>query len=60
MFIGKEKFCPKCGSESLYLDNDEGLWSEHCFLCGYEVLLKELKTSDEVEKHLSPVDQNEG
>jgi len=60
MFINKEKFCPKCGSQSLYFDSDEGHWYEHCFLCGHEVLLKELNTSDEVEEPLRLVNQSKG
>ena len=43
MFI-RERCCPKCGGSSLYLDREEGQWFEHCFLCGYEVQLKETKT----------------
>jgi hypothetical protein len=44
MHKNKAKNCPKCGSRSLYLENDEGIISEHCFLCGYEVLLNGIQS----------------
>ncbi|HAS28458.1 MAG TPA: hypothetical protein DCR59_04790 [Dehalococcoidia bacterium] len=53
----KAKYCPKCGSKSLYLENDEGIISEHCFLCGYEVLSQEMQPIIEMEKLAELVEQ---
>ena len=54
----KVKNCPKCGSRSLYLDNDEGIISEHCFLCGYEVLLNGIRSAGEIENLGGLVEQS--
>jgi len=32
----KNKRCSKCGSRSVYLDNYENEWFEHCLICGHE------------------------
>jgi hypothetical protein len=60
MHKNKAKCCPKCGSKSLYLENDEGIMSEHCFLCGYEVLLNGIQSIGDVEKLAELVEQSAG
>jgi DNA-directed RNA polymerase subunit RPC12/RpoP len=57
MHKNKVKNCPKCGSRSLYLENDEGIISEHCFLCGYEVLLNGIQSIGEMENLSQLVEQ---
>ncbi|NLL90154.1 MAG: hypothetical protein GX226_03515 [Dehalococcoidales bacterium] len=56
----KAKYCPKCGSKSLYLENDEGILSEHCFLCGYEVLVNGIQSIGDIEKLAELVEQSAG
>jgi NADH pyrophosphatase NudC (nudix superfamily) len=60
MRTNKAKFCPKCGSKSLYLENDEGIISEHCFLCGYEVLTQKIPDIIEMESSAVLVEQHVG
>lgn len=43
----KSKYCPKCGSCSVYLDCDENDWYRHCLLCGF---MTPVKASDMEEK----------
>ncbi|MFA5628822.1 MAG: hypothetical protein WC958_00950 [Dehalococcoidales bacterium] len=60
MCKNKANYCPKCGSKSLYLENDEGIISEHCFLCGYEVLSRELQSLINLEDFAESAEQAVG